>query len=171
MQHRWPPSVWVLKHWNGNWPAYSIILHVSCPLKFCFITQLTERKYGHEFNCPKSLDFFQIIWKQRIISLMQSSIIRQIWLHITELCLGGVLSGLYSHNISDFHFFRPGHHWKDIICRNAHLVHQNWYRVSCEFYCNMTKGVVCNYIVREKWWSFTWQCLILFKEVRSWHWD
>jgi hypothetical protein len=32
--------------------------------------------------------------------------------------------------------FRPEHHWRDIICRNAQLVHQNWYIVSgLGFFC------------------------------------
>jgi hypothetical protein len=26
--------------------------------------------------------------------------------------------------------FRPEHNWRDINCRNAHLVHQNWCRIS-----------------------------------------
>jgi hypothetical protein len=32
--------------------------------------------------------------------------------------------------LSDFQFFRPEYHWRDLISPNAHLVHQNWYRVS-----------------------------------------
>jgi hypothetical protein len=32
--------------------------------------------------------------------------------------------------ISDFILFRSDHHWRDFISRNAHLVHQNGYRVS-----------------------------------------
>jgi hypothetical protein len=39
------------------------------------------------------------------------------------LCFG--FSALCSLNaISDFHIFQPEHHWRDINCRNAHLVHQ-----------------------------------------------
>jgi hypothetical protein len=34
------------------------------------------------------------------------------------------------HNFSDFQIFRPEYHWRDLISRNAHLVHQNWYRIS-----------------------------------------
>jgi hypothetical protein len=37
---------------------------------------------------------------------------------------------LYSHNISDFPIFRPEYYWRDIIFRNPHLVHQNWYRIN-----------------------------------------
>jgi hypothetical protein len=31
---------------------------------------------------------------------------------------------------SDFQLFRPDRHWRDLISRNAHLVHQNWHRMS-----------------------------------------
>jgi hypothetical protein len=31
---------------------------------------------------------------------------------------------------SDFQIFRPEYHWRDLSRRNAHLVHQNWYRIS-----------------------------------------
>jgi hypothetical protein len=34
------------------------------------------------------------------------------------------------HNFLDFQLFRPKYHWRDLISRNAHLVHQNWYRIS-----------------------------------------
>jgi hypothetical protein len=30
----------------------------------------------------------------------------------------------------DFQLFRPEYHWRDLSSRNAHLVHQNWYRIS-----------------------------------------
>jgi hypothetical protein len=36
---------------------------------------------------------------------------------------------LFSH----FQLFRAGYHWKDLSSRNAHLVHQNWYRISFTF--------------------------------------
>jgi hypothetical protein len=29
----------------------------------------------------------------------------------------------------DFQLFQPEHHWKDLISRNAHLVHQSLYRI------------------------------------------
>jgi hypothetical protein len=45
-----------------------------------------------------------------------------VYLHI--ICL--VLSTLLQFS----QFIRPEHHWRDLICRNAHLVHQNWYRIS-----------------------------------------
>jgi hypothetical protein len=31
---------------------------------------------------------------------------------------------------SDFQLFRPEYHWRDLISRNAHLLHQNWYCIS-----------------------------------------
>jgi hypothetical protein len=34
---------------------------------------------------------------------------------------------------SDFQLFRPEYHWRDLSSRNAHLVHQNWYRISFTF--------------------------------------
>jgi hypothetical protein len=42
---------------------------------------------------------------------------------------------LYSfHNFfSDFQLFWPEYHWRDLSSRNAHLVHQNWYRMSFAF--------------------------------------
>jgi hypothetical protein len=48
-------------------------------------------------------------------------------------------SGIFS---TDFQLFRSEHHWRDFIIRNAHLVHQNWYRVSFTFTCK----VLCLYI-------------------------
>jgi hypothetical protein len=33
-------------------------------------------------------------------------------------------------DFSVFQLFWPEHHWRDFSSRNAHLVHQNWYRVS-----------------------------------------
>jgi hypothetical protein len=38
---------------------------------------------------------------------------------------------LYSfHNFSHFQLFWPEYHWRDLSSRNAHLVHQNRYRIS-----------------------------------------
>jgi hypothetical protein len=57
---------------------------------------------------------------------------------ILGLCIGCINSIRYNtvflfpiSNISDLHFldfqlFRPEHYWRDLISRNAHLVHQNW---------------------------------------------
>jgi hypothetical protein len=44
-------------------------------------------------------------------------------------------------NISDFQLFRPEHYWRDIICQNACLVHQNWYRMI--LYC-----LICCFVAR-----------------------
>jgi hypothetical protein len=41
-----------------------------------------------------------------------------------------VLLALSHFIFSGFPSFRPEHHWRDLISRNAHLVHQNWYRIS-----------------------------------------
>jgi hypothetical protein len=43
------------------------------------------------------------------------------------LCL--VFIRLLFHIFSDFQLFRPEHHWRDLSSRNAHLVHQNWWRI------------------------------------------
>jgi hypothetical protein len=32
-------------------------------------------------------------------------------------------------------FFRPEHHQRELISRNVHLVHQNWYRISLTWIC------------------------------------
>jgi hypothetical protein len=37
------------------------------------------------------------------------------------------------HNFSEFLLFRPEYHWQDLISQHAHLVHQNWYRISFVF--------------------------------------
>jgi hypothetical protein len=34
------------------------------------------------------------------------------------------------HNFSDFQLFWPEYRWSVLSSRNAHLVHQNWYRIS-----------------------------------------
>jgi hypothetical protein len=42
----------------------------------------------------------------------------------------GFFFGSYSFNInSDFQLFQPEYHRRDIICRNAHLVHQHLYHI------------------------------------------
>jgi hypothetical protein len=72
--------------------------------------------------------------KRRIISLMHSSILRQIWLNFMAHYL--IVFGsntLFIFFFSDFQLFRPEYHWRDLSSRNAHLVHQNWYRTSFTF--------------------------------------
>jgi hypothetical protein len=49
--------------------------------------------------------------------------------------LVGFFRSLQSNVISGFQTFRPEHHWRDINCRNAHLVHRNGYRTSFTFRC------------------------------------
>jgi hypothetical protein len=61
---------------------------------------------------------------------MYSSIHRRIWLLIMPPCFGFLT--FYSLAFWIF-MFRPEHHGRDNICRNAHLVHQNWYRRSFTF--------------------------------------
>jgi hypothetical protein len=56
---------------------------------------------------------------------MHSSILRQIWLNFPDTVFG--IFSYPAHLFSDFQLFRPDHHWRDLISRNAHLVHQNWY--------------------------------------------
>jgi hypothetical protein len=47
--------------------------------------------------------------------------------------LGFFLYSVDSHNILGFQIVRPEHHCRDIICRIAHLVHQNLYRMNFTF--------------------------------------
>jgi hypothetical protein len=45
-------------------------------------------------------------------------------------CFGSFNSFFFFFTIySDFQL-QPEHHWRDFISRNAHTVHQNWYRIS-----------------------------------------
>jgi hypothetical protein len=34
------------------------------------------------------------------------------------------------HTFWDFQVFQPEYHWRDLISRNVHVVHQNWYPIS-----------------------------------------
>jgi hypothetical protein len=48
--------------------------------------------------------------------------------------------------LSDFQLFQPEYHWRDLSSRNAHLVHQNWYRISFTFlmiFCLMMERKLC----------------------------
>jgi hypothetical protein len=47
--------------------------------------------------------------------------------HFITLCFSALLQ--FS-QFFGFQLFRPEYHWRDLISRNAHLVHQNWYRIS-----------------------------------------
>jgi hypothetical protein len=81
----------------------------------------------------------KFISKRRIICIMHSSILRRIWLNfMAQYLLLGFFFGSFTDFtlcflFSRFQFFRPEHHWRDFIGRNAHLVHQNWYRISFTF--------------------------------------
>jgi hypothetical protein len=61
---------------------------------------------------------------------MHSSILQRIWLNFMAQYL--VFSALIEFSLffPDFQLFRPKYHWRDLSSRNAHLVHQNWYRIS-----------------------------------------
>jgi hypothetical protein len=61
---------------------------------------------------------------------MHSSILRRIWLNFMALYLGFIGSFTF---FFGFTTFRPEHHWRDLISRNTHLVHQNWYRINFTF--------------------------------------
>jgi hypothetical protein len=62
------------------------------------------------------------------------SILRRIWLNFMAQHFGLFSAFNIFHNFLDFQLFRPEYHWKDLISRNAHLVHQNWYRISCTLF-------------------------------------
>jgi hypothetical protein len=83
------------------------------------------------WTVKKKSKFYRFNSKRRIISLMHSSILRRIWLNFMALYLGFIGSFTF---FSGFPTFRLEHHWRDLISRNAHLVHQNWYRISFTFY-------------------------------------
>ena len=98
-----------------------------------------------------------IISKLRIISLRHSSdpskFLAPIFWHYID----------YFHRVllSYFGFptFRFEHHWRDIICRNAHLVHQNWYRIRF-IYVNLWSPIVAPSDTRGSWFEQTWISII-----------
>jgi hypothetical protein len=67
---------------------------------------------------------------------MHSSILRQICLSFIAQYSGAFVLALlqFSHFFRVSNFFRPEYHWRDLISRNVHLVHQNWYRISFTLY-------------------------------------
>jgi hypothetical protein len=79
----------------------------------------------------------KFISKRRIISLMHSSVLRQIWLNSMALylffCFFYLFLYTFHNSFRDFQLFRPEYHWRDLSSRNPHLVHQNWYRTSFTF--------------------------------------
>jgi hypothetical protein len=64
-----------------------------------FGTSLHALKYEHEFNCKENSNFYKFNSKQRIISLVHSSILRQIWLNFVALYWGFIGSFTF---FSDF---------------------------------------------------------------------
>jgi hypothetical protein len=62
--------------------------------------------------------------------LMHSSILRRIWLNFMVQYLFIWLLYSFHNSFSDFQLFRPEYHWRDLSSQNAHLVHQNWFRIS-----------------------------------------
>jgi hypothetical protein len=68
-----------------------------------------------------------------------------------------------SHSFYDIFFtdvqpLRPEHHWRDLICQNTHLVHQNWYLIS--FACVYVKHI-------WKSWSWTKTCRIYVSQQHT----
>jgi hypothetical protein len=62
---------------------------------------------------------------------MHSSILRRIWLSFMAQCLVFSAHTQLSHFFfPDSQLFRPDYHWRNLSSRNAHLVHQNCYRIS-----------------------------------------
>jgi hypothetical protein len=61
---------------------------------------------------------------------MRSSILRRIWLSFMAQYLFFSALLVFTICFSDFQLCRPKYHGRDFISRNAHLVHQNWYRIS-----------------------------------------
>jgi hypothetical protein len=104
-------------------------------LKFGKTFSVLALKYEYEVNCQEKSRFYKFISKRRTISLMHNSILRSIWLNFMAICLVFIGSfKLFTFFFPlDFQLFRPEHHWRDLSSRNAHLVHQNWYRISFTF--------------------------------------
>jgi hypothetical protein len=71
-------------------------------------------------------------------------------------------SGLYGPNTSGFQIIWPEHHWRDIhvSCRNAHLVHQNCYRMNftCTWIYWMMRSTT-SYQNAPKMTNMHWKCL------------
>jgi hypothetical protein len=94
-------------------------------------------------NSVQKNEFHKFISKLRIISLVRISILRRIWLNFMAQYL--VFSTLVqiSHFLPDFQLFRPQYHWRDLISRNVHLVHQNWYRITFDHHIKfLFNGVI-----------------------------
>jgi hypothetical protein len=81
-------------------------------------------------SCQERFRFYEFISKWMIVSFVHSSILWRIWLHFMAFYLD-FLGGLYSHNISIFQMFWPGHYWGDISCWNAHTGKKVRYQSFC----------------------------------------
>jgi hypothetical protein len=78
--------------------------------------------------------FFQIVWKYSF--KLCDNMIALIWF-IKNICWSRCQWSIYlvPNKICkiNFQLFRPEYHWRDLSSPNAHLVHQNWYRISFTF--------------------------------------
>jgi hypothetical protein len=95
------------------------------------------------------------------ISLMHSSILRRIWLNLMTPCLGFLPGSFTVFTFFWFQLFRPEHHWRDFL--NAHLVHQNWYRISFILQLNSHKIFKCNLL------QFLWNISKYNYRLRFWY--
>jgi hypothetical protein len=75
---------------------------------------------------------------------------------------------------SDFQLFRPEYHWGDLSNRNAHLVHQTWYRIIREGQCSwvikffLVCGDVISWVtIEECYWDYIYKD---YREVEACSW-
>jgi hypothetical protein len=127
--------------------------------------------------------------KQRIISLMHSSILRRIWINFMAqyFCLGSFT--VFAFAFPDFQIFRHEYYWRDLIGRNAHLVHGNWYHISfpcCWVSSRVNKRdrnlgvanfrnrlIIVFFLFRRSWHRKYFECnvLQLYKNHNYYFWD
>jgi hypothetical protein len=108
--------VWLKNILSGR--VYHLMIFVVI-----YWTYFTEKYYS---RLPSILHTYLLL-RQLITSQSISSIS---WHNI---CFFQFLYSLVQFFSSDFQLFRPEYHWRDLSSRNAHLVHQNWYRISFTF--------------------------------------
>jgi hypothetical protein len=77
--------------------------------------------------------------REAVVYYMHSSILRRIWLNFMAQYLSFSVLIQFSFFFSDFQLFRPEYHWRDLSSRNAHLVHQDWYRISLTWKNNFSR--------------------------------
>jgi hypothetical protein len=75
-------------------------------------------------------------------------------------------STVFRYFFSDFQLFQSEHHLRDFISRNAHLVHQNWYRIS--FTYQLKDLVIRNNVWNMKALSLTINDLASVKVFKKW---